>query len=456
LAQPPQFGAKELLADAVSDVGPKHNEVNDAIRKFSLNDFDGALAHLNNAKAAAPEIPPPELLMAKLCLVGANQQIGRDVARGRAWIERTVIAHPGDPEPYTILGEVALNEGRVTDADVLYAQAQQLAEKFGENAKRKLNAQRRSLQGLAAVAIRRENWDRAKAMIDAWIKLDPDNPAAHSALAHVLFYQKNERAAYASYQKADSLLAITADRNSPPSPMAELNMAALYQRRDNDDKKTGDFINLAVSKNPKDFGVRLRAAQIAMNSNLLVIALEQSEAAVKMKEDDLTAKLFRGYVARLRGDATTAEDYFELAHLQSPSNFDASNNLALLLAESPDKAKQDRAFEFALMNAQRFPINGQNPVRFDALATLGWLQSKRPGGEAAAEDAFRQVNPLAMSPDSKYYYASVLMNDPNRLNILVVILQSAVESDQPFVNRAKATELLATLKSKMGSGSPRK
>lgn len=452
-AQAPRFTAKELLADSVSDVGPKHAQVDDAITKFSLGDLNGALQHLKNAKIQAPEIPPPELLMAKLCFVGANPQLGRNVQLGRAWLERSVAASPGDPEPYSILGEVALNEGRVTDAGVLFAEAQRLADKFTENAKRQQNFQRKALQGLAAVAQRRENWDKAKTMIDGWVKLDPENAAAHAALAQVLFYLNKPSDAYKSYQEADRLAKIAADRNSPPSPMAELNMAALYQRRDNDDKRTGDLINLAVKNHPKDFGVRLKAAQIAMAANLLDIALEQSEAAVKMNENDLTAKLLRGYVARLRNDFTTAEHYFELAHLQSPGNFDASNNLALLLAEQTDKAKQDRALEFAVMNIQRFPINGQSPARFDAMSTFGWVQYQR-GVTADAQQALQQViNANVLTPDSRYYIAKVLLNDPKRTDDAMKVLQVAVDSDQPFVNRTAATELLATLKAKSGSGS---
>ncbi|MEX2187628.1 MAG: tetratricopeptide repeat protein [Pirellulales bacterium] len=453
-AQAPQFTAKDLLADSISDIKPNHAQVDDAIIKFSLDDLNGALQHLKNAKQLAPEIPPPELLMAKLCFIGANQRMGRDVQRGRAWLERSVAADPGDPEPYSILGEVALSEGRVTDAGVLFAEAQKLADKFADNPKRKQNFQRKSLQGLAVVAQRREKWDLAKAMIDEWIKLDPENAAAHAALAQALFYLNKPSDAYKSFQEADRLQQIVADRNSPPSPMAELNMAALYQRRDKDDKRTGDLIELAVKNHPKDFGVRLKAAQIAMAANLLDIALTQSEAAVKMDENDLTAKLVRGYVARLRDDFPTAEHYFELAHLQSPGNFDASNNLALLLAERPEDAKKNRAYEFAVMNIQRFPINGQSPARFDAMSTFGWVQFKRKV-MADAQQALQQVvNSNAVTPDSRYYIASLLEADPKRTDDAIKVLEAAVESELPFVNRTAATRLLAKLKAASGGGSP--
>jgi Tfp pilus assembly protein PilF len=454
LGQAPRFTAKELLADSVAEVGAKHSQVDDAITKFSLGDLSGALQHLKNAKVQAKEIPPPEVLMAKLCLLGINPRLGRNAALGRVWLERAVAADAADPEPFVILGDVALSESRVTDADVLFAQSLALAEKFADNAKRKQAFQRKSLQGLAAVAQRREKWDRAKTMIDQWVKLDPESPLAHASLAQVLFYLNKPSEAYKSFQEADRLAKLAGDKSAPPSPMAELNMAALYQRRDKDDKRTTDLIALAARNHPKDFGVRLKGAQIAMAANLLDVALTQSEEAIKLREDDLNAKLIRGYVARLRNDFATAEHYFELAHLQSPGNFDASNNLALLLAEQTDKAKQDRALEFAVMNIQRFPLNGQSQARYDAMSTFGWVQYQRGFTNDAAQALQQVINANVLTSDSRYYIAKVLLSDPKRTDDAIKELETAIESDQPFVNRKAATELLGTLKGKAGSGSP--
>ena len=52
----------------------------------------------------------------------------------------------------------------------------------------------------------------------------------------------------------------------------------------------------------------------------------------------------------------------------SPSNFAASNNLALALCEQSDNLKKNRALEYAQINAQRYPKMA------DAASTLGWVQ----------------------------------------------------------------------------------
>ena len=67
--------------------------------------------------------------------------------------------------------------------------------------------------------------------------------------------------------------------------------------------------------------------------------------------------ILRGVVALFEEDYPKAEEYFQLAHLQSPGNFAASNNLALALCEEvdpvtgkPDAAKLRRHLEFAKQN----------------------------------------------------------------------------------------------------------
>jgi hypothetical protein len=88
------------------------------------------------------------------------------------------------------------------------------------------------------------------------------------------------------------------------------------------------------------------------------------------------------------------------------------------------------------------------------MSTFGWVQYQR-GFLADAQQALQQViNANVLTSDSKYYIAKVLLNDPKRTDDAARILENAVESDQPFVNRKSATELLATLKGKTGSGSP--
>jgi Tfp pilus assembly protein PilF len=447
-AQQPQqrLTAKVLLADAVSEIGAKHTQVDDAITKFFNGDQTGAYTHLKNAKALAKEIPPPEVLMAKLWMIGSNEQAAR------AWLEKAVTTDPLDPEPYSILGEAALAGGRVTDAETLFAKSLELAAKFTANDKRKLNFQRRGLQGLAVVAQKRLHWNDAKGYLDRWMKIDVESPSAHAGMGLVLFYLDKPADAYKEFQEADRLAALAADsKDKAPSPMAEINMAQLYQRRDNDDKRTSDLIALAVKNHPKDFGVRLQATIVAVRSNLMDVALTQSEAAIKMDENNLSAKLWRGMVARLRGDFKTAEHYFELAHLQSPGNFDAANNLALLLSEQKDDAKKARAFEFALMNIQRFPANGQSQQRYDALATYGWVQYQLKNQKEAEQALQAVVNANVLTPDSKYYVARLLSDrDKKRNDDAIKFLTEATESDAAFANRKAAEDLLASLKKKSG------
>ena len=52
-------------------------------------------------------------------------QIGQ-MANVRASLEKAVIKHPTDPQAYVFLGGFAKNDGRVTEADLLFGKASEL------------------------------------------------------------------------------------------------------------------------------------------------------------------------------------------------------------------------------------------------------------------------------------------------------------------------------------------
>ena len=69
--------------------------------------------------------------------------------------------------------------------------------------------------------------------------------------------------------------------------------------------------------------------------------------ARKIDPQSSAACVCQGIVALVQKDYAAAEERFEVAHLQEPDDFAASNNLALALCEQKDKAKQRRALEYA-------------------------------------------------------------------------------------------------------------
>ncbi len=79
----------------------------------------------------------------------------------------------------------------------------------------------------------------------------------------------------------------------------------------------------------------------------------------------LDAKILRGMVAIFQKDYATAERYFELAHLQSPRTFLASNDLALALIEQNDQAKKLRAWSTPRITSDNTRDSGGRGGRLD-------------------------------------------------------------------------------------------
>ena len=110
--------------------------------------------------------------------------------------------------------------------------------------------------------------------------------------------------------------------------------------------------------------------QWALETEQLPEAEKQATAALQIDPKSLDAKILCGVIALFKKDFAGAERYFEAAHLQSPRNFAATNNLALVLIEQKDEAKKRRALEYAQNNVQ------QNPKSAEAASTYGWVLYK--------------------------------------------------------------------------------
>ncbi len=50
---------------------------------------------------------------------------------------------------------------------------------------------------------------------------------------------------------------------------------------------------------------------------------------------------------------------------------------------------------------------------------------------------------VQLAPDSQYYIAQVFIDDPANSDKAIALLNAAVASEQPFVNRKAAEDLLA-------------
>jgi tetratricopeptide (TPR) repeat protein len=107
-------------------------------------------------------------------------------------------------------------------------------------------------------------------------------------------------------------------------------------------------------------------------------------------------------IERRSKDFASAERHLRAILQETPADYVASNQLALVLADQEDSAKRKQAVALAESNARQYPKLAE------ALATLGWAYS-RLGRWEEAHEALRAASPEGRAtPDTAYYLAIVL------------------------------------------------
>ncbi len=419
--------AEPLGADAGQPgEGPKIQEVEDAVALFNQRDFNGALELLEAAAKKHPDLPPAPVMMAQL-FARAN------VAAGvRHWLERAVKDVPDDPEGYAIMGNFALNDGRVTEAHLLFSKASTLLNGFQGSTKRKDALLPRVHAGLATVAEFRQDWATGQKHLEAWLAVDTKNAQAMARLARAMFQQKDAAKALEYLRNAKE-----ADPNML-TPEAQL---ALFYEDYGDHDNAVKWMREALKVAPDDVRTHLAVARWALLTGDVDQAKEQAAVALQLDPQSLDAKIMRGIVALFQKDYKAAEMYFEGAHLQSPGNFAASNNLAIALAEQTEPSKQRRALEYAAANVRQ---NANNQNTREALSTYGWALYKTGRLDEADQVLQRVARTGLFDPDTAYYIARVAA-DKGRTEEAKRLLTEALKSKRPFSQEGEARALLERL-----------
>ena len=407
-----------------SEAPAQMKELTDAVELFQKRDYEGALKLLQEAIKKDPDLPPPHVIMAQF-FARANVPAGV-----RSALERAVVDSPDDPQAYLILGDIAMRERRAAETRLLFEKAESLLAQWKGSAKRKDSMMPQLYSGLASTAEARGDWAEARKQLDAWLKLDPKNATALLRLAQCQFREKDVPGALEKLKEAAE---INADMLPPEAVLAQ------WFARSGDQENAKKWLIAALTVAPKNPQVRLVAAQWAWETGQLEEAEKQAAAALQLDPNYYQAKILRGIIALFQKDYKAAELYFESAHLQSPKDFAAGNNLALALVEQKDEAKRRRALEYAENNVKQFPRMG------DAYSTYGWVLYKLGRLQDAEASLRKAISGGTFSTETAYYLARVLA-DRGRDADAMRLLQGALQSQAPFAQREEAQSLLEQLK----------
>ena len=430
-SQAQMMTAERFLADSVDQYGPKYQGVEDAIAKFATRDFDGARAALDAAKAANPELPPSGVMMARL-LFAAQQG-----AAAKSQLEQTIEKVPTDPEAWLFLGDMELQSRSFAAAQTLYDKAKDRLQGLQTSAKRRSNLEMRTYAGLATVAEGRGDWQEAKNYITQWLKVDPDHVAGRTRLARAMYKLEDAKTAYGILQK------IYEGDDTTTRP--EVSMALLYET-DNKHANAKQLMTRAAQRDTKTLNTQLAVAKWALDTGELEIAEKACTDSLKIDSTALQAKMYQGMLARYRKQWNKSEQLFIQAHLQSPTNFGANNQLALVLIEQEDEDKRKRAAEFATINAQLYSGNLKNAFGREAMVTLAWINYKSGRVRQAIAGIQRAMQNGAISADSAYFAAKI-MHDSKQTEIAKKILEPFLKNTPFFINKPDAEKLMTQLSS---------
>jgi tetratricopeptide (TPR) repeat protein len=396
------------------------DELDVAAQMIKDGRFDDALKKIEEACKKNPALSPPKLILARMVYQIMPSQ-------ARPFLEAAATETPNHPDVYLTLGDIAQHEGRYSEAILNATKALELINTSSLAPPQKTNAQKSARIILTSSYEHRRDWNNARAQLLAWLELDPKNGFARERYASVLFALDKVDEAYKEYQAAA--------KDDPTRLPADVQMGRQFAAR-GDDARATQYFEKAVQSAANDVRAKIAYADYLLQRGKVDAAKLHLEVASKLEPQNPLVKQMNGLVARLAKDYATAERIFQELYTASPANVNASNQLALILAESSDPASRKRGLEIAELNVRQF---GQSP---DLLATLAYSYFRNGNPNEAKKILGAILGAVRVPPpDTTYFMALVLIDDPSAIDDAKALLRASLDSKSMSFYRKEAQAL---------------
>ncbi len=394
------------------------------IRKLLTGQGELALMELKELRNSRPDLPPAELMVAGVLFAAG------DASQGRIWLERSAVDYPEYPASWTGFARLAIADKRIADAQALLEKADRIVQAGAWTDQQAKLFRSEYLDGLTDVAIARAQLEDARRYLLELKELAPDNARIPLRLGQVEFDLNDVDASLAYLREARE--------KAPEIRVPEVIISEWFMRRQ-EMEKSREWITLAADQNPENADVMVDYSRWLLRTEQLPEALAAIEKASAGNANPVLVQFIKGQIAFARRDYEMAEMYFDALARQKPGDADATNMLALSLAESSDRAKQERALELSMVNQRMYPRSRT------AAATVGWIYY-RLGRMAEAENVFQQIAATrTMEPATAFFVASFL-DARGDAATAQTLLERAVASTDYFMFRQAAAELLEQIR----------
>lgn len=413
-AQEGATAKKSGIAVGYEDWGKKYRDVREAAEKLRENDLAAALEQLDKAVGKYPELPPGELIAAEWYV--ANNRIERAFNA----LDTAAQKYPDDPETYLLLGNLAFQQNRNTEAALAFQKADDLLETFSGDSLRSKRLQLRLNAGLASLAERFGQWENAIQYLQNWVELDPSNASARVRYARALFRNKKGREAYQQLRRA---------KNLDKAIMSAAMHIAQFNIEEGNMELAQQWLESASRKNTDDFKPRVELANFFWNNGQFIKAKDYVQQARALNKGDIRLNILAGQVAHYDHDYDTAIALFEEIFNAQPDNQIGRNHLILALAAEGSEDNVQRALQLAESGGSDIPslVN-----QCYALARSGNKEKSRAMMQAADGGT--------TGPNANYIFAYVLAED-GKIDQALPLLESALKDKKLFVFRRNAQKL---------------
>jgi tetratricopeptide (TPR) repeat protein len=433
----------------------KYPEMQEAFQLLlgPTHDMAGAIKLLKEAARKYPELPSAHVLMFQILASNVVNQ----PAAARFQLEQAINETPNDPEPYIILGSIALQERRIFEATKDLDTAKEKLATY-TNTDRKQAMEQQMLSGIAQVAEAREDWKDDETRLRELLKVAPEDLPTHQRLAKSLFWQGKAKEAYDILKAAKEIDRTNAKKNKTREVFLtpEAIMAQYYSQFEGVESKNPEtWYRAALKQAPNDLATRQVVAVWALENGKLDLAKEQAKEALRIEEADAAlpsgerklagskvGHMLRGYVALWEKDWPEAENDFQKVIVDDPNDFAARSNIALALVEQDDPAKKNKALAYAEAN---YKDNNKSP---DAISTLGWVYFRRGEFDKAGlalDQAIKAVGGVLNNPDMATFVAYILHHREADWQAKD-ILENVLNSKRPFSMKPEAQKLYEKVK----------